>query len=386
MKLSKKTKNILNILFLIALIAVTLIVLVKSNSELNFESIWEFVKSSDPWLLSAAVLCMILGIIFEGMSLYLISRRLGHRGRVISSIAYSSADIYYSAITPSASGGQPASAFYMIKDGMGAGIASFTLVFNVIAYSAAFLVLAATAFALRPQMFADFGFWVKFFIIFGTAVQFLMVSFFVACMYCHKVVLKVGNGIISLLAKIKIVKDVEKWRRKLAEEVEKYAECVKLLKKHRLLFIGALLLNIAQRFVRVLISCFVCLAADPEAPFMTIFALQAYLIVGYTTLPLPGGVGVFEYLYLQIYKTIYDNAFILSAMMVTRVVSYYLSIIVSGAVTLTYHISVIKRKPKTAAVSQAELNAENSTENCISESEDQIGLELAEREENEKYE
>ena len=88
----------------------------------------------------------MLGIIFEALSIYLISRQLGHKGRLLSAMVYSSADIYYSAITPSASGGQPAAAYYMHKDGMNVGTASFTLVFNVVAYTAAFLVLAVAVF------------------------------------------------------------------------------------------------------------------------------------------------------------------------------------------------------------------------------------------------
>lgn len=346
-KISKHArKQILNTLFLLLLIGITLGVLLASNSELNFENVWDFVKGSNPWLLVAAFFCMVAGIVCEGLSLHLISHKLGHKGRVISSIAYSSADIYYSAITPSASGGQPASAYYMIKDGMGAGTASFTLVFNVVAYSAAFLVLAATAFLFRPTIFADFGFWVQFFIILGIVVQALLMGFFIACMYWHSAVLKLGNGVITLLAKIKIVKKVDKWRAKLADEVEKYRNCTQELKKHRLMFFGALLLNVAQRYVRVLISCFVCLAADPSLSFATIFALQAFLIVGYTSLPLPGGVGAFEYLYLNIYEVVFTSeAFLLSAMMVTRVISYYLSIVVSGAMTLSYHVSIMRRKP-----------------------------------------
>ena len=42
-------------------------------------------------------------------------------------------------------------------------------------------------------------------------------------------------------------------------------------------------------------------------------ALQSFLIVGYTSIPLPGGTGIFEYLCYHMYEAVYaDTAFVLS--------------------------------------------------------------------------
>lgn len=343
--LSKNTKKqLINILFLAVLIGVTLFILFTSNRELNFENIKDFILRCNPWLIVAAFVCMLFFIAFEGLSLHLISRRLGYKPKLSSSMVYSSADIYYSAITPSASGGQPASAYYMVKDGMDAGATTFTLVFNLIAYTAAILVIGVLAFIFRPRMFPHFEFFVKFLIIAGIVLQTLLLGFFIACMWCHKAVLKVGNGLISLLARMKIVKNTEKWRGKLTDEVEKYRLSFIEIRKHRALFFQALLLNVAQRVSQVLITCFVCTAADPDASFVDLFAMQAFVLLGYNSIPLPGGVGAFEYLYLNIYTLRFDNTFIVVAMMVTRVISYYLCMALSGVVTLVYHIRLMKRK------------------------------------------
>lgn len=345
-KVSKNVKKqILNISFVLLLVGITLAVLLTSNKELNFQNIFDFIKNSNHWLLAASVLCMVAGIIFEGLCIHIISRKFGHKGRLVSSIAYSSADIYYSAITPSATGGQPASAYYMVKDGMGAGTASFTLLVNAIAYTAALLILSAFAFVIRPAMFTGFEPMVKFFVIFGMSMQAVLLGLFIACMFCHRAVLKVGNGLITLLTKMHLVKHPDKWRKKVHDEVEKYRNCARTIKKHGLLFVNAILLTLAQRVVRVIISCCICIAAEPETSFWDVFALQSFVIVGYTFLPVPGGVGAFEYLYLHTYRLIYDSdAFILSAMMVMRTVSYYLSIIVSGIMTLSYHVYLMRRK------------------------------------------
>ena len=234
----------------------------------------------------------------------------------------------------------------MVKDGMDTGTATFALVFNLIAYTSAILVIGAFAFILRPHMFAGFEFWIKFLVVAGFVAQTLLLAFFIACMRCHRAVLKCGNGLISFLTKIKLVKKPEKWRGKLADEVEKYRAGFEEIKKHRALFFEALLLNIAQRVSQILITCFVCLAADRSAPFRDVFVMQAFVLIGYNSVPLPGGVGAFEYLYLHIYGLLFENAFILAAMMVTRTISYYICIVVSGTMTLAYHIHIIKRKKR----------------------------------------
>lgn len=343
-RLSKNAKKqLFNGLFLLLLIGITMAILLASNRELNFENIREFILGCNPWLLAAAFVCMLLFIAFEGFSLHLISRRLGHRCRLYSSMVYSAADVYYSALTPSASGGQPACAYYMVKDGMDTGTATFALVFNLVAYTAAIFVIGATGFLLRPHLFAEFEFWIRFLVAAGLVAQGVLLAFFVACMRCHKGVLKFGNGVISLLVKIRLMKKPEKWRERLSEEVEKYRIGFEEIKKHRALFFEALALNVAQRISQILVNCFVCLAAGVTC-FWDVFAMQAFVLIGYNSIPLPGGVGAFEYLYLHIYGLLFEDAFILSAMMVTRTISHYLCILVSGAMTLAYHIHILKRK------------------------------------------
>ncbi len=344
-KLSKKQKLIVNICFLLVLIGVTLAILFTSNKELNFKNIAEYIKTGNPWYLCAAVACMLAIIVLEGFSLFLIVRKLGFKGKAAKSMAYASIDAYYSAVTPSATGGQAAAAVYMVKDGMTAGSASFTFVFRAVTFTSAYVILTAAAFIIKPSLFLQLDFWPQFFIILGVATQLLLVGFFIALLLCHRTILRIGNGIISLLHKMRIIKKKEKWRTKLIKEIAKYANCVKQIKKHKMLFVNVLLLNLGEHVLRVLISVFVCLAADGSAPFRDIFVLQCFLLVGYSSIPLPGGVGIFEFLYLNIYKLAFsERQFMLSAMMIMRTISYYMCMLVTGTVSLIYHLITVRRK------------------------------------------
>ncbi|MGN0822560.1 MAG: YbhN family protein, partial [Candidatus Gallimonas sp.] len=193
------------------------------------------------------------------------------------------------------------------------------------------------------------AFFVKLLVIVGIVTQALLLGFFIACMFCHGAVLRCGNAIVSFLHKIRLVKNTEKWRGKLLGAVNKYKNSFAQIRRHRALFFIVLLLNIGQRVSQMLITCFVCRAAAPDCSFAELFAMQAFVTLGYNSIPLPGGVGAFEYLYLNIFCLRFENAFILSAMMVTRAISYYLCMAVSGVATLAYHAFLMRKKPSEAA-------------------------------------
>ena len=158
-KISKRAKKqILNIAFLVILIGVTFTVIFVSN-DINLRDVGAFLSSCNPWYIVAAFGGLLGYIMFEAVSLHIIARTLGHKSKFVSSTAYSTSDLYYSAITPSASGGQPASAFYMMRDGMSGGTAGFTVLFNIIAYTVATILVGLFGVAACPHMFGQVGHW-----------------------------------------------------------------------------------------------------------------------------------------------------------------------------------------------------------------------------------
>ena len=102
------------------------------------------------------------------------------------------------------------------------------------------------------------------------------------------------------------------------------------------------LFNLAQRVSAVLVAVFVCMAAAPEAHVIDLFVFESFVVIGYNSIPLPGGVGAFELIYLNIYCIAFEESFIIASMMVTRVIAYYLRMLLSGIYTLVYHIRLMR--------------------------------------------
>lgn len=343
----KVRKHLFNILFVLVLLGLTVFILIKSNKELSWADVRAFFSNCNPAYIVLAVCGMLVFLLAEAWSLKNIAKKFGYKTKFVSAFAYSSADAYYSALTPSATGGQPASAYYMVKDGIDAGSTTFILVFNLLGYTAAIFVLGVAAFVISlftstgGWAFLDFSVLSKVFIIVGVVMQVFLIWLFVACLKHPGAVLKTGGALIALLAKLKFSKKPEILREKLSAMVEKYRYCGAQIKKHRNLFLQTLLFNVLQRGAQVAITAFVFKAAKPQTDMLHVFALQCFVLLGYNSMPLPGGSGVFELLYLNVFSTVafFDKPFLVVAVMVTRVISYYGCLIFSGIFTLVYHVS-----------------------------------------------
>ena len=346
-KMSKKTKRLLfNLAFVAVLVAITLVVLfVSQKDDLDFKQIVEYFKNGNPVWIVAAFACMILFTFFEGVSVFFIARFFGSKPNIISCTAYSASNGFYSLVTPTGAGGQPAAIFYMSRDGMSPGKASFAILLNTIGYTAAIFAVGIAALCINPSLFGGInGVFAKILVVAGAIIQFVLLGLFIGCMFFGKAIKKMGFGLVSLLHKIKIVKHPDKWRAKIEDEVTKYGECRRILVEKPLIFLTTMVFNIAQRVAQTMIPCFVCLAVDPNAPVLDIFALQAFVLFGYNSTPLPGGVGAYEYLFMNIYGQIFpETSFILLVLMISRLFSYYLSMIWSGVYTLTYHMVKVKK-------------------------------------------
>lgn len=330
-------KQIMNISFVVILVAITMVALLNSNKELNFESLKDFFSKCNYWYIVGAFGFFLAFVLFEALSLHVILKRFGYKSKISSSIAYSASDIYYSAITPSASGGQPASAFYMIRDGVSGGTAGFSLIFNLVGYTAALLILGVAAFVVDFNMFFEFAPFVKVLIIFGFVAQVALLIFFILCMRKHRQVMAFSGFCVNFLHKLHLIKNKDKWLGKMGRLVVKYKSCYKDFKNNKITLFWVILLNVVQRLSLVMVSVMVCKSVVDCNAF-EVFAMQAFVVLGYNSIPLPGGIGAYEYLYLSIYGLSFTGSFIVVAMMVTRVISYYLSMILCGIYTMVYHV------------------------------------------------
>ena len=113
---SNKKKRIVLSCFFIVLAILTILAVTFGNDSFSFKEFVSFLRNANYIYIVLAFFAVIIYILFEGLAIRSIASSFGYKKRVRDAFVYSSADIYFSAITPSASGGQPMTAYIMYKD------------------------------------------------------------------------------------------------------------------------------------------------------------------------------------------------------------------------------------------------------------------------------
>lgn len=343
-------KQILNMSVLLAMIGLTFYIIFRNKDGFSIASVGEFVSEIHWPFLAGAFLCMILNIGFKGMSIGVLSRALGYKKRPTKNYSYAAADIYFSAITPSATGGQPASAYYMVKDGIPISHTTAILSVNLLMYTASLMALSLLTFILRPNLFVRIDSWiVKVCIIVGLLVQLLFLSVYVMIMISEKVVMKIARWLVSLAALVRIVKDKQEYIGRIDASVRRFKSSVLMLSHNKKALFLSFTLNFIERITYISIGVLVFYGALYNIPelagvkisIIDIYALEAYCWFGAYCVPLPGAVGASEAIFNNVFSMVISNVVLLSStMVITRGINFYISFIFAGVVTLVHHINV----------------------------------------------
>lgn len=341
-------KNIVNVSVLLALIGVTFYVILNNSDGFSIDSIKKFVADIQWPFLVGAFICMILNIGFKGMSIGMLSRTLGYHKSPLQNYSYASADIYFSAITPSATGGQPASAYYMVKDGIPISHTTAILSINLLMYTASLIVLAMITFILRPWLFVNIDSWiVKACIVIGLLVQLLFLSIYVMIMVSEKLVMRIARWLVNIASVVRIIKDRQEYIDRIDASVIRFKKSISLLAHNKKAFISSFLLNFAERIIYLSIGVLVFYGALYNIPELAgtqinvidIYALEAFCWFAAYCVPLPGAVGASEAIFNNVFSMVISNSVLLSATMVTtRGINFYISFMFAGLVTLIHHV------------------------------------------------
>ena len=286
------------------------------------------------WFLSAAASAFLF-ILFEGAALCSIVRAIGHGRRPKDGLLYAAADVYFSAITPSATGGQPASAYFMLRDGIPEGVVTAALIFNLMMYTLSGMMLAVFGLILRPGAFDGFGTPSRWLIGLGGLAQMALLVFFWLILKKGHMVFSRLERLLGFLGRKGVLHRPEKYAKKLQKATADYGECARLFAENGRLLLKALGWNIAQRTSQMIVPALLYVSMGGGASnAVMLFSRQCLITVGYSLVPIPGAMGVADYLMLDGFSGLmgYQDAFALE--MLSRGITFYICVAVSGLITL----------------------------------------------------
>jgi hypothetical protein len=326
----KEKKKLWFAVFVVLAIASAFAVTQQSKS-FSLSGFSEYLHNADQRWIALAFVCMLGYITFEGLSLLHLSGSLGYPRRLGSGIVYSAADLFFSAITPSATGGQPASAICMMKDGIPAAVTTVVLLLNLMMYTVSILVIGLLCAVLRPGVFLHFGLLSRVLIVVGAAVQGGLTAVFLLLVFRERLALRLANGVLSLLSKLHLVREVDAKRARLEEIGAEYHACADAISANKRMLWRAFAYNLLQRLSVIFVSVcvFLSVGGRPGA-WLDVWATQSMVILGSNVVPVPGAVGVADFLYLDGFASLIGDT--VSIELLSRGISFYCCIILCGLI------------------------------------------------------
>ena len=344
-KISDKYKKIFWAVCSPLLAILTVWALLKQNESVSLKDIAHTAAGADkPWLL-LAVLSSVLYIFFEGFALRCILNGACVRSRLKNSLLYGTADIYFSAITPSATGGQPASAYFMMKDGISGGITTAVLMLNLMMYTLSIVALGILSVFISPSTFSQFNIPSKLLIWAGTAAQMALAVFFMVILKKGDFIFTIIEKAIAFLGSKNILRNTPKKISRLHKAQKDYSCCSRMFSGNYPLLIKAFMWNLLQRFSQIVVPSllFISMGGSP-LDSVRLFSKQCMITIGYNFVPLPGAMGVADYLMLNGFSELMERDMAFHLEMLSRGMTFYVCVSVSGLITFVGYL--IKRRKK----------------------------------------
>lgn len=353
-------KKIPWMLLFVVLMVLSIWAVVSHSGSYSLQLLKDTLKNAKVGWLVAACIGMLLNILCEGWALDVLVHALTRSddGPKIRShgFLYSAADIYFSAITPSASGGQPASAFFMSRDNIPVAHSAVILVANMFLYTISLVVIGLIGFILCPSIFWNMDTLAKILVTLGFVFLLGLSVLFVLILKKEKWVKNIAVVFISLGGKLRIIRHKQALLDRVDRAIQQYKSCAGLVSEKKLDMLKAFGFNFLQRLALLSTTILVYLAFGGSVQNLPmVISASALVLVGVYSLPVPGGMGVADYLLINGLSMVPDIESPANLELVSRGISFYSCIALSLTVVIIgYFIQTKRLKARGALVEGAE--------------------------------
>lgn len=341
--LSKKyRKYIANIILLFVLIGVTYYLLFRG------EEFSEILNS----LILAKNSYLILGIVFiivfvcsESYIIYYLMKAVKSKISMLHCIKYSFIGFFFSAITPSASGGQPMQIYYMNKDNVEVATSSIVLIIVTAMYKIVLIFLCLVLGVANWTFISTRVDSIWFLVLFGVVANAVFVWFLLVAIYKQSFARKLIGKTILWLGKKRMIKNHNKILKKAFHALKRYELSAGYIKENKRVLVNCFLITLVQRVILFAVTFLVYKAFSLRGhSFSQILSLQSFIALAADSLPLPGGIGATESSFLILFADVFTEDFVLPGMLLSRGITYYALILMSAFVILVSQIMSSRKK------------------------------------------
>lgn len=342
--MTNKKKNLFNVLFLLVVFGLTIYGVFKGE---DLGEILHTISQVNVLYLIPGIACVIFFIWGESIIIHYMMGTLRIKTKKRTCFLYSCVGFFFSCITPSASGGQPAQIYYMKKNKIPISVSTLVLMIVTITYKSV-LVFIGLFLAIFQRGFVEkylTGIVPVFYL--GVALNVFCCALMLVLVFHPMLAKNLMVKGLKLLVRFHILKDKPDRMERLEHSMDQYNATAAYLKRHVKVIINVLIVTFLQRFALFFVTYFVYKAFGLSgAKIYDVVMMQAVISVSVDMLPLPGGMGISEKLFMMIFGPIFGAALLLPGMILSRGIAYYIQLLLSACMTVVAHFVIGRKEPE----------------------------------------
>lgn len=305
------------------------------------------------WIVLAIGSYLLFGAA-DAFSLWHFLRLRGCRVSFWHMLFVANAGLYYSNITPGASGGQPMQIYYLHKEGVPLGLASSALVVRFFSFQA-MLSIISTALWIGYSDFIgqQLGGHIWIFIV-GYVYNLVLVLGLVLVAMNKKIVRFFISLFIRAGVKLRIVKSEAASRQKWEDALTSFHDSIIMLRDHPSELLVQLVIGAVQLMALMTVLYFVYLGLGLRgADYGQLMALDVVQYVSAAYIPTPGASGAQEVAFSMYFGNLFTDGTSFAGLILWRFFTYYLSLIIGAVITVLYGVRSGKKDKNGVRVQNA---------------------------------
>ena len=318
--MKSRKKIIFNGVFLAVVFALTIYGVFHGE---DLSSMMDAIHRADKRWLIPGIALVAFFIWGESIIIWYMMRSSGIQLKKRTCFLFSSVGFFFSCITPSASGGQPMQIYYMKKEKISIPVS--TVILMIVTITHKYLEGILPVFYL------------------GLALNIFCVTFMTILVFHPLLAKAIMVKGMKLLERLHLVKKKDGRLKKLEDSMDTYRNTAAYLKNNPFVIVKVIGITFIQRMALFAVTWFVYQAFGLHGTgFWEILFLQAVISVSVDMLPLPGGMGISETLFLNIFSPVFGGL-LLPGMVLSRGLGYYGELLISAAFTVVAQLTIGKK-------------------------------------------
>lgn len=314
-----------NIMLLLFTLALVLFFTLKDN----LSGVIKELSNINIFLFIIAILVYMLSLVFKSISLHIFIKEKdkNKKYKFKNTLSLTLIGQFLNGITPFQSGGQPFQIYLLKKDGFRISDSSCAMIKDFMSYQIALIIMGILALIINLKLNLVGLNWLIFI---GFIINIIVLIFLFLSVFAKKSVIKLANKLISLLVKIRVIKNDDVLRKKIMDGLNNFYEGGIELKNSKTKFSISILTNIINLSLLYIVPFIIFKSADfNDITILGSISLTAFVMLIGNFIPIPGATGGIEYGFIRFFGIYNIKSVLLSScMLLWRFITYFFGMLV----------------------------------------------------------